>query len=502
MRYLRVSLNCFLVSILLWTSTSVGNAAPQQLGASFSSQEKAMIEWYYHVITKLQSHPVFAARSARAAAQDGRMALAFMLTSQFGYVYQMAAAKGKDASASKPMELVHHNGVEVFRPAYGELNVVIRRNQLHEQLSSFASVALRTYIVSGNRSESDRYAEDVRLLQNGDFDYRAMLQSDRISSGAEHAPATDQLQQQLYSHYLQSDGKLLLNSEEQQAFAYLLMFYDKSGLPIGYMTDKLPLMKEKLVTNPTIVALMYHHFSPKEKDLNSVIVHPDRFREQLQMLKDNGYTPIRQQDLLAFMKGGNDVRLPERSVLITIDDGYESNYEFAYPAIVEEQFFATIFATTVNINKDIEYLPRLTWPQSREMVQSGRILVQSHTHESHYYGQAKGGKEAAATVSPLMMDGRLETVEQYKERMHRDLLQAKSLLEEQLHTKVFSFAYPYGRNNNRLIELLRETGHEVMYTVEKGVIRKGMNLAKLPRINVDGSFSAERLLKEINKYIQ
>lgn len=493
---LRLLLCCLLAGALLSTNAAADFAVTQvskKTALHADAGETAAPILLKTVIHKLSYNPLQTARFLRAAAQDHRIAFTLLLANPF-----ISAAA---SSLKEKVEQAKTNGVEVIRPAYGELNIVVRRDQLDRQLSGFASIALRTYAI-GVQQELDRFEEDSRLLQNGGFNEKEMLRSERISSSAELASASDQLQQQLYTRFLLPDGKLLLEKEEQQAFAYLLLFYDHAGKPLGYIRDKLPLMKSNMVTNPTIVALMYHHFSPSDKDLNSVIVHPDRFREQLQMLKKNGYTPIRQQDLLAFMKGGDEARLPEKSVLITIDDGYESNYLYAYPALVEEQFFATIFATTVNINKDIEYLSRITWPQGREMIQSGRILIQSHTYESHYYGKTKGDKDAAATVSPLIMNGQLETVEAYKERMHRDLLQAKSMLEEQLHTPVFSFAYPYGRYSNRLIEMLDETGHELMYTVEKGVIRKGMNLAKLPRINVDGAFSAERMMEEIRKYSQ
>jgi len=81
------------------------------------------------------------------------------------------------------------------------------------------------------------------------------------------------------------------------------------------------------------------------------------------------------------------------------------------------------------------------------------------------------------------------------------LITAKTKLEEQLNHNVFSFAYPYGSYNNELIELLRETGHKVMYTVEEGSIRKGMDLAKLPRVNVAGPYSSAKLLRVMKKYL-
>ncbi|MEF2248423.1 polysaccharide deacetylase family protein [Paenibacillus sp. IITD108] len=430
-------------------------------------------------------------RALQLASQDSRAAVALLVSGQLSFAFRAAQAAG--LKIAEPMELLERSGVQVIRPAYGELDIVLVLNQLSPKLHSFASIALRTY------SQIEEYEQDIRLLRSGRFDYKAMLQTDRKHSAAEYSPEAEQLQQ-LYTHYLLPDNRLLLDKDEQQTFSYLLVFYDAADKPIGYMKDVLPLIQEKLVANPTIAALMYHHFSLNSESLNTVTVHPDTFHEQLKALKENGYTPIRQQDLLEFMKSDTGARLPEKSVLITIDDGYESNYAFAFPAIVEEQFYATIFAVTANLNKKTKYSSRITWPQAREMVQSGRILMQSHTYESHHYGKTAGDKEAAVATVPIMVEGQLETKEQYKERVRADLLKAKNVLEGELHSHVFTFAYPYGRYSDELIDLLRETGHELMYTVEEGVIRKGMDITRLPRINVDGYYSAEKLIRVIKKY--
>lgn len=495
MRFVR-GIMFFMACIVLWTAISSSYAASQPAEAAAVVKEGVTVSFIDKLKQKKPSR-LLIARSLHLALQDGQAALMMLLTAQLGYAYHIASSAG--ISIAEPLEVADRSGVEIIRPAYGELNVVIRREQLEPALRDYAAIAIRTYATSIKEDKS--FNDDVHLLKSGRFDYRAMLEADRQVSTAEHAPASEQLPLQLYTKFLLPDGRLLMNEKEQQTFAYLLAFYDASGNAIGYMKDELPLIDQKMSANPDIVALVYHHFTLNRDEINGVTVHPDDLRDQLQMLKKNGYSPIRQQDLLEFMEGGKEVLLPKKSVLITIDDGYESNYELAYPVIVEEQFFATIFAVTANVNKEMKYLSRITWPQSREMMQSGRIDIQSHTFESHYYGKTADDKEAAATTAPLVIDGQLETDGQYKQRMRDDLMTAKTKLEEQLHHNVFSFAYPYGSYNDELIKLLHETGHKVMYTVEEGAIRKGMDLAKLPRVNVAGPYSAAKLLRVIKKYL-
>ena len=491
MRYIRILTICLLI-IAICANIAPGHFSSKTLSAAGSKPFTANLLPPME-LNRLKQKPLLYFKALQLALQDSRIAVMLLFSGQLGIAFRAAHSAG--LKIAEPMELLDRSGVEVIRPAYGELDIVLILNQLSSKLHSFSSIALRTY------SQMEEYEQDLHLLRSGRFDYKTMLQMNRKHSSAEYSPGAEQLQQRLYTHYLLPDNRLLLDKDEQQTFSYLLVFYDAADKPIGYMKDVLPLIQEKLVANPTIAALMYHHFSLNSESLNTVTVHPDTFHEQLKALKENGYTPIRQQDLLEFMKSDTGARLPEKSVLITIDDGYESNYAFAFPAIVEEQFYATIFAVTANLNKKTKYSSRITWPQAREMVQSGRILMQSHTYESHHYGKtAAGDKEAAVATVPIMVEGQLETKEQYKERVRADLLKAKNVLEGELHSHVFTFAYPYGRYSDELIDLLRETGHELMYTVEEGVIRKGMDIARLPRINVDGYYSAEKLIRVIKKY--
>ena len=67
--------------------------------------------------------------------------------------------------------------------------------------------------------------------------------------------------------------------------------------------------------------LMYHHFD--ETATESTVVSPTRFREQMTALKNAGYTTVTLRQVADFVEHG--VPLPEKAVLITMDDGYTSN---------------------------------------------------------------------------------------------------------------------------------------------------------------------------------
>jgi hypothetical protein len=78
----------------------------------------------------------------------------------------------------------------------------------------------------------------------------------------------------------------------------------------------------------TVPILCYHRFGTKTSKLN---VTPAAFEQQMEWLARNGYTVVTLARLARFLEGKE--ALPAKSVAITIDDGYRSSYEIAYPIL-------------------------------------------------------------------------------------------------------------------------------------------------------------------------
>ncbi|MFY3791590.1 stalk domain-containing protein [Ureibacillus sp. MALMAid1270] len=94
-----------------------------------------------------------------------------------------------------------------------------------------------------------------------------------------------------------------------------------------------------------VPVLMYHHFD--EKTQNSVTVDPKNFEEQMLALQKAGYETITTEQMNAFLNGKG--KLPNKPVLITMDDGYESNYIYAYETLKKYNMKATIFLITSQV---------------------------------------------------------------------------------------------------------------------------------------------------------
>ncbi|MGG3955357.1 polysaccharide deacetylase family protein [Bhargavaea massiliensis] len=256
---------------------------------------------------------------------------------------------------------------------------------------------------------------------------------------------------------------------------------------------------EKVGVNPQIPILMYHHF--EEEGINSLTVHPKNFEEQMKAIKEEGYETITFGQLIAFLN--HEGTLPEKPILITMDDGYESNYKYAYPILKELNMKAAIFLITSKIRREEEKhledgLPNLSWEQIHEMSESGLIEFHSHTHDSHKK-YMKGKKEVAYLAGPIVKEnGELETQEEYEQRIMNDLLLSKKLIEKNIGQPVTVLCYPYGAYSETSEKVAKEVGFLATVTVNKGIISKGNSPFLLKRINVDGSYTAWDLIDVLN----
>lgn len=104
-----------------------------------------------------------------------------------------------------------------------------------------------------------------------------------------------------------------------------------------------------------IPILLYHDFTtvvPENDSENfNYINTPQSFEENIKVLVENGYTFISMEELNEAYNG--KIELPNKPILINMDDGYYSNYEYIYPILNKYNIKASIFIVTDKIGKEI-----------------------------------------------------------------------------------------------------------------------------------------------------
>ena len=192
--------------------------------------------------------------------------------------------------------------------------------------------------------------------------------------------------------------------------------------------------------------LMYHHVVEDGQECNDMTVTVSRLREDLQWLRDNGYTTILPRELAA----GDP--LPEKPILITFDDGYRSNYNLAFPLL--QEFEAKVVISIMVYMQDNAASDFITWPMCREMIDSGLVEIGSHTYLLHNLDE-RGGSFDPEDVNGIQRKVD-ETDEAFQARVLDDIQRSYDLIAEKLEQPPTFFAYPFGLTEPDAEELVRQ----------------------------------------------
>lgn len=226
-----------------------------------------------------------------------------------------------------------------------------------------------------------------------------------------------------------------------------------------------------------VPVVLYHNIADEFTDdyydpfLN---VSPDLFYEHISALKNAGYNAITYD--MYYDHVHNGASLPYKPILITFDDGYSSNYMYAYPILKELNVKATIFVITDRRGMALSRNPHFSWNQAREMQDSGIIDIQSHTH-SH---------QVATALTDFDLAFELKT--------------SKNLIENKLGKKCSVIAFPFGAAGEREIAAAKKAGYLVINKVgDKGVNRRSEGTDALKRITVRADWTGKKLLEVLDE---
>lgn len=217
-----------------------------------------------------------------------------------------------------------------------------------------------------------------------------------------------------------------------------------------------PPFKEK---GQGVPVLMYHSIACEEG--NPVRVPEEKFKEQMKYLKDNGYTTLTLSELYDYLM--KDTPIPEKSLVLTFDDGYVDNYKSAYPILKEYGFKGTVFVITSLIDKDDSYL---TSEQIKEMQENG-MDIESHTVNHEH-------------LKDLNYEEQLSTLKDSKE-----------FLENILNKEVRYIAYPYGEYNEDTLKAVKDAGYIMGFTTDGRWSDKADGILTLDRVYISGFFELD-----------
>ena len=220
----------------------------------------------------------------------------------------------------------------------------------------------------------------------------------------------------------------------------------------------------KYLSSDGLPVLMYHFFYDKSKgetakDGNWIEISD--FEEQVKYLAENDFYFPTWQEVEDYID--EKTELPEKSVVITVDDGDPTFFDLAVPIIQKYNVQATSFVVAY-------------WYGDRAENKEQNISYQSHSYDMHKAGS--NGKGAMLSLSDAKIKEDLE-------------LSSQSLGGATI------FCYPFGHYNENCFKVLKDSGFKLAFTVEGGRVTKKANKYKLPRVRISGNTSMSAFMKKV-----
>lgn len=217
--------------------------------------------------------------------------------------------------------------------------------------------------------------------------------------------------------------------------------------------------------------LMFHTI---DDGYSAISFAPKVFCSALGKLHDHGYRTLTLMEASEHLLHG--IGFPSKALVLTFDDGYETVYKEAFPVLRHYGMTATVFLTVGNRKTDAGRLPSLegrsmmSWSEIRQMQQE-RIDFGAHTL-THPDLTQLSTKQAES-----------------------EICESKMIIEDALSVPVNTFAYPFGRYNERCREIVRQN-FTLGCSDELGVMRSQSDRYALERVDAS-YFRRERLFDVI-----
>ena len=214
------------------------------------------------------------------------------------------------------------------------------------------------------------------------------------------------------------------------------------------------------------VILQYHRFDDVRYPSTSISM--ELFTQQVEYLVQHHYNVLPLSKVVTALR--ENKTLPDKTVVITIDDAYQTAYTNAYPLLKKYHLPFTLFVSTLPVEHNSENY--LTWDEMREMGNNGAEFA-NHTYSHQYLvrDSIKNPDNAAYVIAEIQ--------------------KAQEKLEKELGNSVCTapkmLAYPFGEYDAKLMALVKKLGY-VGIAQNSGPISSESNFMALTRFPMSGGY--------------
>ncbi|WP_143247590.1 polysaccharide deacetylase family protein [Agaribacterium haliotis] len=210
-----------------------------------------------------------------------------------------------------------------------------------------------------------------------------------------------------------------------------------------------------------LVILQYHHIS--DSGPASTRISPERFIEHLDSIEARGYTVMPLPEVAKLLRDGKV--LPDKSVVLTFDDGYRSIFDKAYPELQKRNMSFTVFVNSQAHDQNLA--SHMSWDELRTLAANGASIA-NHSH-SHAYVLRRDAKQSAA------------------EFFRAEVAHAEKRIKEEIGYSLKLFAYPFGEYDSQIQAQLKQHNY-LAFGQQSGAVANSDSLQALPRFPFGGNY--------------
>lgn len=230
----------------------------------------------------------------------------------------------------------------------------------------------------------------------------------------------------------------------------------------------------------SIPIIMYHQISTRSDNLGKYILSLDQLESDLKYIKNSGFTTVDVADLIDYVSG--EGKLPDKPIMLTFDDGYETGYTVLYPLMKKYGMCAVVsvigsladlYSQLDDHNDRYSYM---TWDEIKELSKTSEIEIQNHSYDMHY--SESGKRKGIAKLKG-------ESSDDYYNALYADVGKMQLLLMKKAEYKSTAIAYPFGSYTKETTEICKRLGFSCSFTCEE-------RINKIIKFNSDSLFDLGR----------
>ncbi len=212
------------------------------------------------------------------------------------------------------------------------------------------------------------------------------------------------------------------------------------------------------------VVLQYHHVSDETPESTSIA--PRLFEQHLQLIESMKLSVWSLPRLVSALR--NNAHIPDKVVVITFDDAYDSIYKQAYPLLKKRDWPFTVFVATEPVDKGTAHF--MSWRHLKEMSSNGATIA-NHTRSHTHLVRILSGENSRTWLA----------------RVESEIKHAQQRIEAEIGQQGRYIAYPYGETLPEIESLILSMNF-TGFGQHSGALDSRISLANLPRFPMNNKY--------------